>query len=93
MLYCSLVLSPTPAAGRVRAIAELDIEHDCGPGVANAQPDDLGVATVNPSRGVRLAQRIPVRIELEVVPEGVVLVAGMTATVEVQPGSEAARLR
>jgi multidrug resistance efflux pump len=42
---------------------------------------------------VRLAQRIPVRIELEVAPEGVVLVAGMTARVEVQPGSEAARLR
>jgi len=34
---------------------------------------------------VRLAQRIPVRIELEAVPEGVVLVAGMAATVEVQP--------
>jgi RND family efflux transporter MFP subunit len=63
-------------------------------GVANAQPNDQGVATVNPIfTWVRLAQRIPVRIELEAVPEGVVLVAGMTATVEVHPGSEAARLR
>jgi hypothetical protein len=34
-----------------------------------------------------------VRIELEAVPEGVVRVVGMTAIVEFQPGSEAARLR
>ena len=62
--------------------------------VPNAQPNGQGVASVNPIfTWVRLAQRIPVRIELEAVPEGVVLVAGMTATVEVQPGSEAARLR
>ena len=56
--------------------------------VANAQPNDQGVATVNPIfTWVRLAQRIPVRIEIEAVPDGVVLVAGMTATVEVErPG-------
>jgi hypothetical protein len=84
MLYCSLVLSPTPAAGRVRVIPELDIEHHCSPGVANAQPNDQGIATANPIfTWVRLAQRIPLRIELEAVAEGVVLVAGMTATVEV----------
>jgi RND family efflux transporter MFP subunit len=69
--------------GRVAGIAR-------GINVANAQPNEQGVATVNPIfTWVRLAQRIPVRIELEAIPEGVVLVAGMTATVEIQPGSEA----
>jgi RND family efflux transporter MFP subunit len=44
------------------------------------------VANINPSfTWVRLAQRVPVRIELGDVPEGVRLVAGLTATVEVQP--------
>jgi multidrug resistance efflux pump len=32
---------------------------------------------------VRLAQRIPVRIHIDEVPPGVVLSAGMTATVEI----------
>ncbi|MBS7811142.1 efflux RND transporter periplasmic adaptor subunit [Roseococcus pinisoli] len=49
------------------------------------------VANINPSfTWVRLAQRVPVRIELGEVPEGVLLVAGLTATVEVQPRPEAA---
>jgi len=34
---------------------------------------------------VRLAQRIPVRIHIDQVPEGVVLAAGMTATVQIDP--------
>jgi multidrug resistance efflux pump len=34
---------------------------------------------------VRLAQRVPVRIHIDEVPEGVVLVAGMTATVQIDP--------
>jgi multidrug resistance efflux pump len=52
--------------------------------VANAQPNGLGVATVNPIfTWVRLAQRVPVRIGIDRVPEEVVLVAGMTATVQV----------
>jgi multidrug resistance efflux pump len=52
--------------------------------VSNAQPDNQGVATVNPIfTWVRLAQRIPVRIHIDEVPPGVVLSAGMTATVEV----------
>jgi RND family efflux transporter MFP subunit len=52
--------------------------------VANAQPNDQGVATVNPIfTWVRLAQRIPVRIHIDTVPEGVTLVAGMTATVQI----------
>ena len=52
--------------------------------VANAQPNGQGVATVNPIfTWVRLAQRIPVRIQIDQVPKGVVLVAGMTATVQI----------
>jgi multidrug resistance efflux pump len=52
--------------------------------VANAQPNGQGVATVNPIfTWVRLAQRIPVRIHIDQVPEGVVLAAGMTATVQI----------
>jgi RND family efflux transporter MFP subunit len=56
--------------------------------VVNAQPNGQGVATVNPIfTWVRLAQRIPVRIEIDVVPDGIRLSAGMTATVEVEPRS------
>jgi multidrug resistance efflux pump len=52
--------------------------------VANAQPNNQGVATVNPIfTWVRLAQRIPVRIHIDGVPPGVVLTAGMTATIEI----------
>ena len=52
--------------------------------VPNAQPNNQGVATVNPIfTWVRLAQRIPVRVHIDVVPLGVVLAAGMTATVEI----------
>jgi multidrug resistance efflux pump len=52
--------------------------------VANAQPNNQGVATVNPIfTWVRLAQRIPVRIHVDEVPPEVVLAAGMTATVEI----------
>ena len=52
--------------------------------VANAQPAAQGVANVNPIfTWVRLAQRIPVRIHIDETPPGVVLSAGMTATVEI----------
>ncbi len=57
-----------------------------GINVSNAQPDQQGLAIVNPIfTWVRLAQRVPVRIRLKQVPDGVRLVAGMTATVEVEP--------
>jgi multidrug resistance efflux pump len=57
-----------------------------GINVPNAQPNGLGLATVNPIfTWVRLAQRIPVRIHIDQVPEGVVLAAGMTATVQIDP--------
>lgn len=52
--------------------------------VSNAQPNNQGVATVNPIfTWVRLAQRIPVRIHIDEVPPGIVLAAGMTASVEI----------
>jgi multidrug resistance efflux pump len=57
-----------------------------GINVPNAQPDQAGLATVNPIfTWVRLAQRVPVRIRIDQVPDGVRLVAGATATVEVEP--------
>jgi hypothetical protein len=66
-----------PVRGHVESIARaID--------VSNAQPDNQGVATVNPIfTWVRLAQRIPVRIHLDEIPRGVQLVAGMTATVQI----------
>jgi multidrug resistance efflux pump len=55
--------------------------------VANAEPGHSGLATVNPIfTWVRLAQRIPVRIQIDHVPEGVILAAGQTATVQIEPG-------
>jgi RND family efflux transporter MFP subunit len=57
-----------------------------GINVPNAQPDQTGVASVNPIfTWVRLAQRVPVRIRIDQVPDGVRLVAGMTATVQIDP--------
>ena len=58
--------------------------------VSNAQPNNQGVATVNPIfTWVRLAQRIPVRVHLDHVPPGVILSAGMTATVEIDDRARA----
>jgi RND family efflux transporter MFP subunit len=71
-------------SGRVQSVASAveDRERSAGTGL---------VANINPSfTWVRLAQRVPVRIELGEVPEGVRLVAGLTATVEVQPSAAAA---
>src|SRR5690348_4859405 len=57
-----------------------------GINVPNAQPNSAGLATVNPIfTWVRLAQRIPVRVHIDEVPDGVVLAAGMTATVQIEP--------
>ncbi len=67
--------------GHVESIAR-------GINVPNAQPDSSGLASVNPIfTWVRLAQRVPVRIHLDEVPSGVQLVAGMTATVQIDRGS------
>ena len=51
----------------------------------NANPDSQLLAEVEPTfNWVRLAQRIPVRIKLDQIPEGVTLSAGMTASVQVR---------
>jgi len=61
-----------------------------GINVPNAQPNGQGLASVNPIfTWVRLAQRIPVRVLIDKVPPGVILAAGMTATVEVDGGAHA----
>ena len=75
-----------PVRGHVAGIAR-------GIDVANALSDQSGLATVNPIfTWVRLAQRVPVRIQIDDVPKGVLLVAGMTATVQIdpKPGNSAA---
>ncbi|MGH8486119.1 MAG: efflux RND transporter periplasmic adaptor subunit, partial [Pseudomonas sp.] len=52
---------------------------------SNTNPDSQLLAEVEPTfNWVRLAQRIPVRIKLGQVPEGVNLSAGMTASVQVR---------
>ncbi|WP_060512653.1 HlyD family secretion protein [Pseudomonas sp. NBRC 111124] len=51
---------------------------------SNSNPDSQLLPVVEPTfNWVRLAQRIPVRIKLEQIPEGVHLSAGMTASVQV----------
>lgn len=53
---------------------------------ANANADNFGLQNVNPIfTWVRLAQRIPVRIHIDHVPDTIHLSAGMTATVSVGP--------
>jgi RND family efflux transporter MFP subunit len=68
-----------PIRGHVESIAR-------GITVANAEAGQSGLANVNPIyTWVRLAQRVPVRIHIDRVPDGVSLVAGQTATVEIEP--------
>ncbi len=65
--------------GRVQGLAS-------GIDVPNAAPDASGLASVNPIfTFVRLAQRVPVRIHIDEVPDDIKLVAGMTATVQIEP--------
>jgi multidrug resistance efflux pump len=64
-------------SGKVGSVAR-------GINVSNAQTDQQGLATVNPIfTWVRLAQRVPLHIKIDQAPDGVHLVAGMTATVQV----------
>ncbi len=71
-----------PVRGHVESVAR-------GINTPNTVPGDQGLATVNPVfTWVRLAQRIPVRIHIDQVPDTVHLAAGMTATVTV--GADAA---
>ncbi|HEY0800208.1 MAG TPA: HlyD family secretion protein [Steroidobacteraceae bacterium] len=59
-----------------------------GINIANAQPNQQGLATVNPIfTWVRLAQRVPVHVHIDNVPQDVRLVAGITATVRIESPS------
>jgi len=61
--------------GRVESIT-------LGISIANAAPSTQGLPSVDPVyTWVRLAQRVPVRIRIERVPEGITLVAGRAATI------------
>ncbi|WP_296259450.1 MULTISPECIES: HlyD family secretion protein [unclassified Pseudomonas] len=65
--------------GHVESIARAIYDRD------NPQSREL-IADVNPTfNWVRLAQRVPVRIHLDNVPDSVVLAAGITCTVIVNP--------
>jgi multidrug resistance efflux pump len=71
-----------PARGHVAGFGH-------GINVADVAPGEQGLPSVNPVfTWVRLAQRIPIRVELDDVPCPIVLSAGMTATVSIQDGSE-----
>jgi len=73
-----------PIVGHVQTVTR-------GISVSNATPGTQGLPSVDPIyTWVRLAQRVPVRIAIETVPDGVPLVSGMTATVTIrQPGQVA----
>jgi multidrug resistance efflux pump len=69
--------------GRVESIAAGIEDRDRGQG------SNL-LANVTPTFSwVRLAQRVPVRVSLDAIPEGGTLVAGRTATVEILPRKDA----
>jgi RND family efflux transporter MFP subunit len=76
-----------PLEGHVQSVARAITDRD------NALASDL-IANVNPTfRWVRLAQRIPVRIAIDKVPEGITLSAGMTATVVVTDPGDPRRVK
>ncbi len=52
------------------------------------------LANVNPSfNWVRLAQRVPVRINIDHIPDGITLAAGMTCTIIAKPGQTVAKAK
>ncbi|MFZ6647563.1 biotin/lipoyl-binding protein [Undibacterium sp. TJN25] len=52
------------------------------------------LANVNPSfNWVRLAQRVPVRINIDHIPDGITLAAGMTCTIIAKPGQAVAKAK
>ena len=73
------LLSGPALTGHVESLTRGITDRD------NATGQQL-LANVNPTFSwVRLAQRIPVRIHIDAVPDGVLLAAGMTCTVVVHP--------
>jgi len=82
-----LMGEPRALAGRVDSISA-GINDSERTNTSNLLPN------VNPTfNWVRLAQRIPVRVKLTQVPQGVVLIVGRTATVTIQPAAGAAGAR
>ncbi len=74
-----------PIIGHVNTITR-------GLSVSNAAAGAQGLPNVDPIyTWVRLAQRVPVRIAIDMVPPGVPLVSGMTATVTVRDAGDADR--
>src|SRR2546430_3788124 len=72
-----------PIKGRIESITG-------GISAANAASSTQGLPNVDPVfTWVRLAQRIPVRIRVDQVPQGVPLIAGMTCSVSVVGGKQA----
>jgi multidrug resistance efflux pump len=77
-----------PATVKLMGYSQLVRGHVAGVArginIPNAQPNSAGLASVNPIfTWVRLAQRVPVRIHIDHVPDGVRLVAGITGTVHI----------
>jgi len=72
-------MSGETLTGHVESISRGIYDRD------NPQSREL-IADVNPTfNWVRLAQRVPVRIQLDAVPDGMLLAAGTTCTVIVTP--------
>jgi RND family efflux transporter MFP subunit len=77
-----LMSSATPVEGRVDSVAPAIADRE------NTVGGDL-IANINPTFSwVRLAQRVPVRITIDRLPDDVRLISGMTATVVVEPASD-----
>ena len=73
----------TPLHGHVESIDRAIADRELAINPANL------VVDVNPTFSwIRLAQRIPVRIAIDKVPDGVLLASGMTATVVVLPSEK-----
>jgi RND family efflux transporter MFP subunit len=76
-----------PLRGHVQSVARAITDRE------NVMASDL-IANVNPTfNWVRLAQRIPVRIAIDHVPDGITLSAGMTATIVVTDTDEGSRVK
>jgi RND family efflux transporter MFP subunit len=76
-----------PLRGHVQSVARAITDRE------NVMASDL-IANVNPTFSwVRLAQRIPVRIVIDKVPDGITLSAGMTATIVVTETDVGSRVK
>jgi len=76
-----------PIQGHVQSVARAIADRE------NVIASDL-IANVNPTfNWVRLAQRIPVRIAIDKVPDGITLSAGMTATIVVTETDQGSRVK